>query len=284
MSPNETEYKSPIGRKILAIFALIAGAMFLISAIVHPAYLLGAITFLLPALWWFAHERKVKADPTAPRLKRHWGIIAAISAVSWVACLLLAPVENADSIRSGFVPEVPAPTSTTSTTTSSSSTTSSTVTSSSTTAKATTDVEEQTPDEPRRATSPAPAPQQTQQAPAEQTPAEQAEKAPVVIDHCGDITIHAVGTTFYSDGTTGWTQECTDKMNAQIPARQPAPAPIADPTPAPAPDPAPAPAPAGDGGALTCKDIGHKTRPGDGLYRPDHDSNGDGVGCEDYPG
>lgn len=283
MSPNEPEYKSPIGRKILAIFALIAGAMFLISAIVHPAYLLGAITFLLPALWWFAHERKVKADPTAPRLKRHWGIIAAISAVSWVACLLLAPVENADSIRSGFVPEVPAST-TSSTATSTSPATSSTVTSSSTTAKATIDMEEQTPDEPRRA--PAPAPQQTQQAPAEQTPAEQIEEAPVVINRCGDVSIHAVGTTFYSDGTTGWAQQCEDEMNAQIPARQPAPAPAADPSPAPAPapDPAPAPAPAGDGGALTCKDIGHKTRPGDGLYRPDHDSNGDGVGCEDYPG
>lgn len=282
MPPHEHEYKSPIARKILAIFALIIGVLMLTGVLIHPAYLLGAIAFLLPALWWFAHERKVKADPTAPRLKRHWGIIAAISAVSWVACLLLAPAENTDSTRSGFVPEVPAPTSTTSTTTSSSSATSSTVTSSSTTAKATIDVEEKTPDEPRRA--PAPAPQQTQQAPAEQTPAEQAEKAPVVINRCGDVSIHAVGTTFYSDGTTGWTQQCEDEMNAQIPARQPAPAPAADPSPAPAPAPDPAPAPAGDGGALTCKDIGHKTRPGDGLYRPDHDSNGDGVGCEDYPG
>lgn len=45
--------------------------------------------------------------------------------------------------------------------------------------------------------------------------------------------------------------------------------------------PAPAP-PANAGEILTCKEIGHPTRRGDGLYIPDHDRNGDGVGCESY--
>ncbi|MEJ6019165.1 hypothetical protein [Corynebacterium sp. H113] len=59
---------------------------------------------------------------------------------------------------------------------------------------------------------------------------------------------------------------------------QPAPAPVPD------PDPVPAPAPEPSGGGLKCADIGHKTYIGDGVYVPDHDADGDGVGCESYPG
>lgn len=42
-----------------------------------------------------------------------------------------------------------------------------------------------------------------------------------VIDHCGDPAIHERGTTFFTDGTTGWTQECSDTM-VIAPAVQPA--------------------------------------------------------------
>lgn len=73
-------------------------------------------------------------------------------------------------------------------------------------------------------------------------------------------------------------------------SREPAPAPEPEPAPAPAPEPelapAPAPAPAPNpstGGGLTCAEIGHKTYPGDGFYVPDHDSDGNGVGCQSYP-
>lgn len=60
------------------------------------------------------------------------------------------------------------------------------------------------------------------------------------IQSCGDPSIHEVGTTFFTDGTSGWTQQCANQMAAQ----QPAPAPEPEPEPAPEPVPAPAPAPA----------------------------------------
>ncbi|CAB0639118.1 hypothetical protein CIP107575_00730 [Corynebacterium diphtheriae] len=56
-----------------------------------------------------------------------------------------------------------------------------------------------------------------------------------VIDSCGDPHIHETGTTFFTDGTSGWTQQCSDTMLAQRPA----------PVPAPVPAPAHAPEPAG---------------------------------------
>ncbi|KAA8723259.1 excalibur calcium-binding domain-containing protein [Corynebacterium phocae] len=47
----------------------------------------------------------------------------------------------------------------------------------------------------------------------------------------------------------------------------------------PAPTP---PAPARKSG--TCSEIGHKVYRGDGIYQSRHDRDGDGVGCESYPG
>lgn len=32
------------------------------------------------------------------------------------------------------------------------------------------------------------------------------------IASCGDPTIHQTGTTFFTDGTTGWTQQCANQM------------------------------------------------------------------------
>lgn len=32
------------------------------------------------------------------------------------------------------------------------------------------------------------------------------------ISHCGDPSLHQTGTTFFTDGTSGWTQQCADQM------------------------------------------------------------------------
>ena len=34
------------------------------------------------------------------------------------------------------------------------------------------------------------------------------------IASCGDASIHQMGTTFFTDGTTGWTQSCQNSMSA----------------------------------------------------------------------
>lgn len=56
------------------------------------------------------------------------------------------------------------------------------------------------------------------------------------ISHCGIRGIEEVGTTWYTDGTTGWTQHCTDEMMNQVPQQipnnyhgQPAPVPYQTP-------------------------------------------------------
>lgn len=55
-------------------------------------------------------------------------------------------------------------------------------------------------------------------APEEPVPAP--EPPAPVIDHCGDPNIHENGTTFFTDGTTGWTEECSRQMPAVAPAPQ----------------------------------------------------------------
>lgn len=85
----------------------------------------------------------------------------------------------------------------------------------------------------RRQTSTAPAPQQTPQnnpAPAAgqgtaplighteapgQVPATPMNKT---LSHCGDIHLHQVGTSFFTDGTSGWTQTCYSQMLSQMEA------------------------------------------------------------------
>lgn len=88
------------------------------------------------------------------------------------------------------------------------------------------------------------------------------------ISTCGDPLLHERGTTFFTDGTSGWTQQCSNEMDVPVEPAQ-----------------APAPAPEYSGGdSRTCAEIGHKVYPGDPEYSPDRDSNGDGVGCESQPG
>lgn len=40
------------------------------------------------------------------------------------------------------------------------------------------------------------------------------------IASCGDPSLHETGTTFFSDGTSGWTQQCSDEMLAANPPVQ----------------------------------------------------------------
>lgn len=40
------------------------------------------------------------------------------------------------------------------------------------------------------------------------------------IESCGDVSLHETGTTFFSDGTSGWTQQCADEMMAATPPVQ----------------------------------------------------------------
>lgn len=58
-----------------------------------------------------------------------------------------------------------------------------------------------------------------------------------VVSHCGIRGIEEIGTTWFTDGTTGWTQYCTDEMMNQIPqtippghSGEPAPIPYEDPS------------------------------------------------------
>lgn len=75
-------------------------------------------------------------------------------------------------------------------------------------------------------------------------------------------------------------EQAPDEQEEYVPApeEQPAPEPVYE-QPAPVEE---APQPAGGGGS--CDDIGHKVYQGDGLYSPKLDKDGDGVGCESYPG
>ena len=38
------------------------------------------------------------------------------------------------------------------------------------------------------------------------------------LSHCGDIHLHQVGTSFFTDGTSGWTQTCYSQMLSQMEA------------------------------------------------------------------
>src|SRR5699024_12332566 len=38
------------------------------------------------------------------------------------------------------------------------------------------------------------------------------EELDKTISHCGDPSIHETGTTFFTDGSTGWTENCSAQM------------------------------------------------------------------------
>lgn len=57
-----------------------------------------------------------------------------------------------------------------------------------------------------------------------------------VVSHCGIHGIEEVGTTWFTDGTTGWTQYCADEMISQVPQQAP-PAYSEEPAPIPYEEP-----------------------------------------------
>lgn len=104
--------------------------------------------------------------------------------------------------------------------------------------------------------------------PADSTPAPMNK----TIESCGDLSLHETGTTFFTDGTSGWTEQCSNEMSA---ARQASAPEVVEQAPA---------APAVPSRGATCAQVGHKTYIGDGVYASNQDGDGDGVGCEAYPG
>lgn len=57
-----------------------------------------------------------------------------------------------------------------------------------------------------------------------------------VVSHCGIRGIEEMGTTWFTDGTTGWTQYCTDEMMSQVSQTIP-PGHSGEPTPVPYEEP-----------------------------------------------
>lgn len=253
MSNSSNDYKSPLPQKIVAIAAILCGLIFLFAGIAEATFFLAAFAFMLPAVWWFLHERKVKADPSAPRMERHWGKIILISVISFAVSMSLAEPATDSSDEPGTVQE----SETTSATLTTKTTSSSSSASVSTTRTATSSSEEPTSEVIEKA----PTPEQTTEA-APDIP-------PVVIERCGEVGLHETGTTFYSDGTSGWSQECADKMMAQTPQQFLAP---------PTQNPAPA---SYYGSCADARAAGaaplYAGQPG---YSLDLDRDGDGVACE----
>ncbi|WP_225976666.1 MULTISPECIES: excalibur calcium-binding domain-containing protein [Corynebacterium] len=89
------------------------------------------------------------------------------------------------------------------------------------------------------------------------------------IRECGDPTLHETGTTFFTDETTGWTEQCASQMMAQRGES------------APAPEPEPAQAATQFASCAEARAAGaaplYKGDPG---YSPKLDREGDGIACE----
>lgn len=271
--------KKNLFKKILAWVLIVLGLLFLFAMTGFLSKAFGFITFALPGAWILLHARRESAG--AEPMKRHWGIIGAIAAVSFVATVATSPsTETADD-----EPEQAAVATTVETTTSKTSTTrptsSPTSTTSTTTSAAPTSTVEPTPTREPEPTTEAPAAVAVEQdeeeddrpvgftgGPADSTPAPMNK----TIESCGDLSLHETGTTFFTDGTSGWTEQCSNEMSA---ARQASIPKVVEQAPA---------APAVPSRGLKCADVGHKTYIGDGVYASNQDGDGDGVGCESYPG
>lgn len=266
-------------KKILAWVLIVLSLLFLFAMTGFLSKVFGFITFALPGAWILLHARRESAG--AEPMKRHWGIIGTIAAASFVATVATSPAtENADD-----EPEQAAVATTVETTTSETSTTRPTSSAASTTATTTsaasTSTVEPTPTREPEPTTEAPAAVAVEQdeeeddrpvgftgGPADSTPAPMNK----TIESCGDLLIHETGTTFFTDGTSGWTEQCSNEMSA---ARQASVPEVVEQAPA---------APAVPSRGATCAQVGHKTYIGDGVYAPNQDGDGDGVGCESYPG
>lgn len=231
----------------LALVSVLIGAALIVlglfglvigSVLSFIAFVLLGIAFGLPGLWWLLHAHREKNG--AVPLKRHWTAVGAASAVS--ACAGLAFVGGADAeLNTGDA----TPTTTV-------------VKTSTTTTTSTTKV--------RVTWTPSSVP--------EPTPEPIEEKA---VDHCGEVGVHETGTTFFTDGTTDWTQQCADQMSAEADRAQQNQQMQGFIAPAPAPASAntyyPNCAAARAAGASPL----YAGQPG---YRAKLDRDGDGVACE----
>ena len=205
-------------KKILAFVSVGLGALIVLSAIFGlslGAFLIG-LGFALPGAWWLLHERKARSGSP---MTRHWGIIWILAVVLFGAGgAITGPTETSEPTSTSSVPASPSSSSASST-----SETSSSVATSSAVEPTTERVEEQTtPTEAAEETT-AQGPVGFMGAPGQSTPTPM-EK---VVESCGDVSLHEVGTTFFSDGTSGWTQQCADQMAAAAAQQQavaPAPA------------------------------------------------------------
>lgn len=227
-------------KKIFAFVSVGLGVLIVLSAIFGLSLggILIGLGFALPGAWWLLHKRKERSGSP---MKRHWGIIWGIVVVLLGAGGAITgpaekpePTEPAASETSSAVP--------TSTSSAPASTSSSAVSSSSTAAPSST-VEPTTERAEEQTTTAEAAEETTAQgpvgfmgAPGQSTPTPM-EK---VVESCGDVSLHEVGTTFFTDGTSGWTQQCADQMSAAAAQQQAVP-----------PAPAEEPAYTGDGDAGT---------------------------------
>lgn len=218
-------------KKILAFVSVGLGVLIVLSAIFGlslGAFLIG-LGFALPGAWWLLHERKARSGSP---MKRHWGIIWGLAVVLLGAGGAITgpaetpePTEPAASETSSTVPTSTssAPASTSSSAVSSTSETSSSLAPSSDVEPTIERAEEQTPSAEAAEETTAQGPVGFMGAPGQSTPMPM-EK---VVESCGDVSLHEVGTTFFTDGTSGWTQQCADQMAAAAAQQQavaPAPA------------------------------------------------------------
>lgn len=211
-------------KKILAFVSVGLGALIVLSAIFGlslGAFLIG-LGFALPGAWWLLHERKARSGSP---MKRHWGIIWILAVVLVGAGgVITGPAETPESTEPTSASSVPA--SPSSSSASSTSETSSSVATSSAVEPTTERVEEQTAPAEATEETTAQGPVGFMGAPGQSTPTPM-EK---VVESCGDVSLHEVGTTFFTDGTSGWTQQCADQMSAAAAQQQAvAPAPAEEP-------------------------------------------------------
>lgn len=265
-TPTTPKPKRKLASKVFGWILLALGILQLLFGSGILARILFAVAFGLPGLWLLLHARRESAG--AAPLKKHWGIIIPIAVAALFGGSIASPLPEQDDSE------------TRESTKSAESTTASTATSSrtapiSTSSEASAVATTSSPMPTDTATSSEmPNAQETTEmvvgfteAPGQATPTPMDK----IVESCGDVNIHERGTTFFTDGTSGWTQECADQM-IPAPAQQFYAPPVQE-------QPA-----AGGTTSGTCKEIGHKTYVGDGIYMPKHDRDGDGVGCESYPG
>lgn len=275
VTPPEQPKSSPLADKVKAGLAIIAvvNAAFSILAMLTGNYwmIFIAIATGLPGAWYLLHQRREKNGATP--MKRHWGIVTAVSLAALALAVALTPSSEDSN-------PTPADKSDTSTTTGSSETTTNTTTTTTETKPSTTTSSS------TKATTPA----------TSATPITTTTDADEYVDVDADAPEADVDRPRYiptpdyldngsEDSSQAWTGEPVRQPQAdpapvyEAPAQQP----VEEVAPAPVQPQAVEPEPVPSGGSgLTCSQVGRVTHIGDPSYDPRQDRDGDGVGCESY--